>query len=132
MAKKWFYIIKDPFGGPDHKIGITANPRVRVAAYQNAFSSRSHVARFDMVFEGPANHIDKLERALKEQFNMEIESDKAGHSEWVCDTPFEAIVAAVEECIAGNRFHIAKLNAPMPVLYTDLDNILGDQYGTFK
>lgn len=132
MAKKWFYIIKDPFGGPDFKIGITANPRVRLAAYQNAFSARSHVARFDMVWVGTANHIDKLERALKEQFNMEIESDKAGHSEWICEAVFENIVKAVEECIAGNRFHIEKLDVNMPVLYTDLDNILGDQYGSLN
>jgi len=132
MARKWFYIIQDPFGRNDFKIGITANPRVRLAAYQNAMSSNSYVARFTRVWEGSDNHIGKLETYLKNTFNWEIESDKAGHSEWVSNTTIETLVSEVEKTIAGMRFHITALDAPMPVLISDLDTILGDQYGSLK
>jgi hypothetical protein len=130
MARKWFYIIQDPFGGPDFKIGITANPRVRLAAYQNAFSSRSRVARFDRVWEGTADHIGKLEVYLKNTFNWSIEFDKAGHSEWVSDMDMATLEAEVEKTIAGMRFHIKPLAAPMPLLLSELDSVLGDQYGS--
>lgn len=130
MARKWFYIIQDPFGRNDFKIGITANPRVRLAAYQNAMSSRSYVARFTKVWEGPALHIDKLEVYLKNTFNWDIEFDKAGHSEWISDSSLEIIEAEVEKTIAGMRYHIKPLEANMPVLISDLDTILGDQYGS--
>ena len=132
MANKWFYTIQDPFGGPDFKIGVTSNPRVRLAAYQMAFSSRSHIARFDRVWEGTADHIDNLELYLKNTFNWKIEFDKAGHSEWVSDTSLETIVGEVEKTIAGMRFHIKPLDATMPVLITDLDDILDGQYGSLK
>lgn len=132
MARKWFYIIQDPFGGPDFKIGITANPRVRLAAYQNAMSSRSYVARFTRVWEGTADHIDQLEVYLKNTFNWDIEFDKAGHSEWISDTTIERIVEEVEKTIAGMRYHIKPLDAAMPVLISDLDIILKDQFGSLK
>lgn len=132
MARKWFYIIQDPFGRNDFKIGITANPRVRLAAYQNAMSSKSYVARFTRVWEGSDNHIGKLESYLKYTFNWAIESDKAGHSEWISDTTIDAIIAEVEKTITGMRYHIKPLEANMPVLISDLDTVLGDQYGSLK
>jgi len=132
MAKKWFYVIQDPFGRNDFKIGITANPRVRLAAYQNAMSSRSYVARFTRVWEGNGDHIDKLEAYLKNTFNWDIEFDKAGHSEWISDTTLDTIVSEVEKTIAGMRFHIKPLESQMPVLISDLDAILGEQYGSLK
>lgn len=132
MASKWFYVIQDPFGGPDFKIGITANPRVRLSAYQNAFSARSHIARFDRVWVGPADHIDKLERYLKNTFNVQIESDKAGHSEWIIDIEMDTLIAEIERTINGMRYHITTLDAPMPLLNSELDSILGDQYGSLE
>ena len=132
MSRKWFYIIQDPFGRNDFKIGITANPRVRLAAYQNAMSSKSYVARFTRVWEGTENHIGKLEVYLKNTFNWSIEFDKAGHSEWISDSSLETIVEEVEKTIAGMRFHIKPLESQMPVLISDLDVILGEQYGSLQ
>ena len=59
-----------------------------------------------------------------------IEFDKAGHSEWVSDMDMATLEAEVEKTIAGMRFHIKPLAAPMPLLLSELDSVLGDQYGS--
>ncbi len=115
MAKKWLYVFKDPFGTGDVKIGISGNPKSRLGTYQCAYSAKSHRACFDMVWEGPGNQIERLERALKDRYNWNIESDKLGESEWVTDIGFEAVVKAVEDTIQGFRFKIAVLPIAFPV-----------------
>lgn len=112
---KWLYAFKDPMGLDDWKIGISGHPKSRLGTYQNAMSPRSHRARFDCVWVGPVNQIEKLEKYLKEKYNWDIASDKMGESEWIQDITLEQIEAAINEAIDGFKFHIKKLDAKFPV-----------------
>lgn len=120
MAKKWLYAFKDPFGSGDVKIGITSNPKSRLGTYQCAYSSKSHRACFDFVWEGPSEQIDRLETALKNLYHWDIASDKLGESEWVEGKAFEEIVKTINETIKGWRFHIAPLNMEFPITQDDV------------
>lgn len=120
MANKWLYVFKDPFGSGDVKIGITSNPKSRLGTYQNAYSVRSHRACFDFVWAGPASQIDRLERALKDNFHWEIASDTLGESEWVQDVGLEKIIEIVNRMIEGWKFHISTLNQQFPITINEV------------
>lgn len=116
---KWLYAFKDPLGTDDVKIGITGNPKSRLGTYQCAYSAKKHRACFDVVWEGPDKQIEKLEQALKNMYNWNIESDKMGESEWVADIGFDEIVNEVEKTILGWRFKIARLPIEFPITQDD-------------
>lgn len=116
---KWLYAFKDPMGSGDVKIGISGNPKSRLGTYQCAFSAKSHKACFDMAWEGPDEQIERLEKALKNTYNWNIESDKLGESEWVTDVGFDAIINEVEKTIQGWRFKISKLPVQFPITQDD-------------
>jgi hypothetical protein len=109
MTNKIFYIFKDPLGSIDSKIGITGNPGARLGNYQNSYSRKSHVACFDVVYYGPADAINDLEKAVKQRFDWDIERDGRGHSEWVSQT-YTDISSEVDELIKGYRFKVKKLS----------------------
>jgi T5orf172 domain len=117
--RKLFYTFGDPFGSPDSKIGVTSNPEVRLGVYQNSYSKKSHTACFDIVYIGPARAIDNLEKAVKQEFNWEIERDGRGHSEWV-SMDFKQISSIIDEIIDGYRFKIIKI--PSNLLPLTVDN----------
>ncbi len=112
---KWLYAFKCPFGSGDVKIGITGNPKSRLGTYQCAYSAKKHRACFDMVWEGPDEQIERLEKALKNTYNWNIESDKLGESEWVTEVGFDAIIEEVDKTIRGWRFKITRLPVEFPI-----------------
>ena len=127
MAKKWMYAFKDPMGSNDIKIGITKNPRMRLGVYQCAYSAKKHRACFDYVWEGPGNQIESLERALKEKYKWDIESDNLGESEWISDIKLDDLVKVINEEITGWRFHIAPLAYEFPIRQADVEFTIGNE-----
>jgi len=119
MSKKWLYAFKDPLGSGDVKIGITGNPKSRLGTYQCAYSAKRHKACFDMVWEGPEKPIERLESALKNTYNWNIESDTLGESEWVSNVGFEKIVEEIEKTIYGWKFKIEKIPVEFPITQND-------------
>ncbi len=117
---KLFYIFKDPFGSLDSKVGITGNPSVRLGVYQNSYSKKSHSACFDVVYAGPPRVIGNLEKAVKQEFNWDIERDGRGHSEWV-SLPHTDLETSIDEIISGYNFKVQKI--PKKFLPLTVDNL---------
>jgi hypothetical protein len=117
-GKKLLYLFGDPFGADESKIGITGHPAVRFGVYQNSYSRNSHVARFDVVYIGPARAIENLERVIKQEFNWEIERDGRGHSEWISQN-FKAIEPKIDQLIEGYKFKVTKVSKQYLPLTTD-------------
>ena len=123
---KLFYIFKDPMGSADSKIGITGHPSVRLGVYQNSYSRKSHVACFDRVYFGPERAISALEKAVKQEFNWNIERDGRGHSEWISET-YTTIETKIDEIIDGYKFKIQKVPKKyLPLTVDNLDAFLAD------
>jgi hypothetical protein len=118
LNNKLFYIFKDPLGAPDSKVGITGNPEVRLGVYQNSYSRNSHMACFDTVYIGPARAIANLEKAVKQDFDWEIERDGRGHSEWVT-MEHNLIEDKVDKIIDGYKFKVKKVPKKFLPLTTD-------------
>lgn len=118
---KLFYIFKDPLGSTDSKVGITSHPAVRLGVYQNSYSKKSHTACFDVVYIGPARAIANLEKAVKQEFDWDIQMDGRGHSEWVSQT-YSAIESKIDELIDGYKFKIKKIpKKHMPLTVDNLE-----------
>ena len=110
-------------GAKDSKVGITGSPAVRLGVYQNSYSKKSHTACFDVVYVGPARVIANLEKAVKQEFNWDIDRDGRGHSEWVSQT-FNDIEKTVDEIINGYRFKIKKIpKRYLPLTVDNLENV---------
>lgn len=123
-GQKLFYIFKDPMGSLDSKVGITGHPAVRLGVYQNSFSKKSYTACFDVVYVGPARAIGNLEKAVKQEFDWDIQMDGRGHSEWVSQT-CDTIETKIDDLIEGYRFKITKLPKRfMPLTVDNLDKVL--------
>lgn len=128
---KLFYIFKDPLGSLDSKVGITGHPEVRLGVYQNSYSKKSHTACFDVVYIGPARAISNLEKAVKQEFDWDIQMDGRGHSEWVSQT-YTTIEAKIDELIEGYKFKITKIPKKyLPLTVNNLPKFL-DNYGLDK
>lgn len=117
-GKKLFYIFKDPMGSGDSKIGITGHPEVRLGVYQNSYSKKSHTACFDVVYIGPARAVANLEKAVKQEFQWDIQLDGRGHSEWVTMT-YRDIEDKVDEIIDGHKFKVIRVSKQYLPLHTD-------------
>jgi hypothetical protein len=127
MMKKWLYLFKDPMGSGDVKVGITKNPRMRLGVYQCSYSAKKHRACFDYVWEGPAKQIETLERALKEKYKWDIESDNLGESEWIGDVDLKNLIDVINKEIVGWRFHIAPLAYEFPIRQSDVEFTIGNE-----
>ena len=119
-GQKLFYIFKDPMGAGDSKVGITGSPEVRLGVYQNSYSRKSHVACFDVVYIGPARVIGNLEKAVKQEFDWDIERDGRGHSEWISQT-YSTLEKAIDGIIDGYKFKVVKV--PKKYLPLTVDNM---------
>jgi hypothetical protein len=106
-------------GSLDSKVGITGNPTVRLGVYQNSYSKRSHTACFDVVYIGPARAIANLEKAVKQELDLDIERDGRGHSEWV-SMEAKVIETKIDEIIDGYKFKVTKV--PKKYLPLNVDN----------
>ena len=95
-------------GSKDCKIGITSNPIVRLGVYQNSYSRKSHIARFDLVYIGSNRIISNLEKAVKNEFSWDIELDGRGHSEWI-SKPYEMLESQIDKIINGYNFKVKKV-----------------------
>jgi len=123
-SQKLLYIFKDPLGSDDSKVGITGHPAVRLGVYQNSYSRRSHVACFDVVYIGPARAIQNLEKAVKQQFDWDIEMDGRGHSEWVSQH-YTDIEKEIDKIIDGFKFKVIKVSKDyLPLTADNLDRFL--------
>jgi hypothetical protein len=130
-GQKLFYIFKDPMGSADSKVGITGSPAVRLGVYQNSYSKKSHTACFDVAYIGPARVIGNLERAVKQEFNWDIDRDGRGHSEWVSQT-YSSLEAAVDKIIDGYKFKVTKVPKRFLPLTADNLNALLEHYAVSK
>ena len=119
-GQKLFYIFKDPMGAKDSKVGITGSPAVRLGVYQNSYSKNSHTACFDVVYIGPARVIGNLEKAVKQEFNWDIDRDGRGHSEWISQT-HTTLETAIDSIIDGYKFKVVKV--PKKFLPLTVDNL---------
>ena len=106
---KIVYIMKDPFGRPDLKIGKTGDPEARLGNYQNSFSSKSHIAQFNYAWHGDNMAVDNLEKAIKQTHHWDIELDGRGHSEWIYDKSLEEMINSIEEIIKDYKFKVQKV-----------------------
>lgn len=123
-GQKLFYIFKDPMGASDSKIGITGNPIVRLGVYQNSYSKKSHTSCFDIVYIGPARAITNLEKAVKQEFQWEIELDGRGHSEWV-GLDYKSIEKKIDDLINGYKFKVIKVSKKhLPLTVDNYENFL--------
>jgi hypothetical protein len=125
---KLFYIFDDPLGAKDAKIGITGHPAVRLGVYQNSYSRNSHVACFNVAYIGPAKAIASLEKAVKQQFNWDIERDGRGASEWISGQDSAEIEIKIDSIIDGYKFKIEKISNDFLPLTVDLLDDLKEQY----
>jgi hypothetical protein len=113
-------------GSVDSKVGITGNPEVRLGVYQNSYSKKSHTACFDVVYIGPARVIGTLEKAVKQEFNWDIDRDGRGHSEWVSQT-YTTIESRVDDLIKGYKFKAVKVPKKyLPLTVDNLEKFLED------
>lgn len=119
-GQKLFYIFKDPMGAKDSKVGITGSPAVRLGVYQNSYSKNSHTACFDVVYIGPARVIGNLEKAVKQEFNWDIDRDGRGHSEWISHA-HTTLETAIDIIIDGYKFKVVKV--PKKFLPLTVDNL---------
>jgi len=119
-GQKLFYIFKDPMGAQDSKVGITGSPAVRLGVYQNSYSRNSHVACFDVVYIEPGRVIGNLEKAVKQEFNWDIDRDGRGHSEWISQSHTD-LETAIDSIIEGYRFKVTKV--PKQFLPLTADNL---------
>lgn len=117
--------MKDPFGNPDLKIGKTGDPESRLGNYQNAFSSRSHVACFNRVWTGDNMAIDNLEKAIKQIHHWDIELDGRGHSEWIYNKSLEEMEESIEQIIQDYKFKVKRISDDyLPLSRLNLDIFL--------
>jgi hypothetical protein len=125
-GQKLFYIFKDPMGSKDSKPGITGSPAVRLGVYQNSYSRKSHTACFDIAYIGPGRVIGKLEDAILQEFNWDIDRDGRGQSEWISQT-HTTLEAAVDQIIDGYKFKVTKVPKKyLPLTVDNLDRFLAD------
>ncbi len=108
-GNKLFYAFGCPMGAPDSKIGITGHPEVRLGVYQNSYSRNSHTACFNIAYIGEARAVNHLEKAVKKQFNWDIERDGRGHSEWISNQTVLDIESKIDELIDGYKFKVKKV-----------------------
>lgn len=115
------YIFQDPLGSNDSKAGKTSHPDVRLGVYQNSYSARSHLAQFDYAFYGSKKAIDNLEKAIKTDFDWDIEQDGRGFSEWIGHHTSAQVLEKVEDIIEGYRSKVKKI--PEEFLPLNINNL---------
>lgn len=120
MDFKLLYAFRDPMGAEESKLGVTGHAAVRLGVYQNSYSKKSHTACFDVVYYGPPNAIDRLEREAKKAFDWQIERDGRGASEWVSEN-YKVIEEKLDKMIEDYKFKIVKL--PKRFLPLTVDNL---------
>lgn len=124
---KLFYLFGCPMGAKDSKAGITGHPEVRLGVYQNSYSRNSHVACFDVVYFGLGRSIGLLEKAVKDRFNVDIERDGRGHSEWISGYTSAMLETAVDEIINSYKFKIQKVSTDfLPLSMDNMQDFLDE------
>ena len=113
---KFLYLMKDPLGSGDCKIGITGMTRAmdRLGVYQNSYSARSHYATFNHLWYGKSNPISKLESVLKDTFGYAIMLEGRGYSEWIAE-PEDVILNKIAETIEDYHFHVYEIGQDINV-----------------
>jgi len=113
---KFLYLMKDPLGSGDCKIGITGVDRAidRLGVYQNSYSARSHYATFNHLWYGKSNPISKLESVLKDTFGYAIMLEGRGYSEWIAE-PEDVILNKIAETIEDYHFHVYEIGQDINV-----------------
>lgn len=104
---KFLYLMRDPLGSGDCKIGITGfeSAKTRLGVYQNSYSANSHMATFNHLWYGKSNPVMRLESILKDTFGYAIMLEGMGFSEWIAE-PESVIISKIEETIGDYHFHV--------------------------
>lgn len=116
---KLLYLMRDPFGSGDCKIGITGfkSAKVRLGTYQNSYSANSHLATFNRVWYGEDTAVSGLEKTLKNKLGYAIQYEGRGFSEWVAEQE-ETIVARIDETIKGYGYKVYPVATDGETVYT--------------
>jgi hypothetical protein len=101
------------------KQGITSHPAVRQGVYQNSVSRDNHLVQFDTVYIGSQRAISNLEKAVKRQFDWQIERDGRGYSEWISGLDVADIESALDKIIDGYKFKVEKVDSKFLPLTTE-------------
>jgi len=122
---KFLYLMKDPLGSGDCKIGITGfdHAKTRLGVYQNSYSANSNIATFNHLWYGKPNPISKLESVLKDTFGYAIMLEGRGFSEWIAE-PEEVILSKIKETIDDYHFHVYKIGQEINV--HNIENIINE------
>jgi len=117
---KFLYLMRNPFGHSSrNKIGITGfkSARDRLGTYQSSYPVEDYIARFDHLWYGENNPIEKLEHTLKNQFGYAIQYEHKGATEWVYDEE-SVILNQINDTIAGYNYHVYKIDTDGETMYT--------------
>jgi hypothetical protein len=123
---KFMYLMRDPFGSGDCKIGITGfkSAKIRLGTYQNSYSARSHLATFNKLWYGEDGPIRELEKTLKNQFGYAIQFEGRGFSEWVAEDE-TVILDRINQTIDGYHYHVKPVDTEGETLYT-IQELIGN------
>ena len=129
MTKKVLYAFNCPFSKYTSrlavKVGITGNADVRLGVYQNSFSKDNHTACFDIVYIGPDNAVDNLERAIKRIYDWNIDRTGRGHSEWISGITANDVAVSIDKLIAEDGYLLTKVNLKfLPLTIDNLEEFL--------
>ena len=122
---KFLYLMKDPLGSGDCKVGITGfdHAKTRLGVYQNSYSANSHIATFNHLWYGKPNPISKLESVLKNTFGYAIMLEGRGYSEWIAE-PEDIILNKIAETIEDYHFHVYKIGQEINV--HNIENVINE------
>jgi len=117
---KFLYLMKDPLGSGDCKIGITGfdHAKTRLGVYQNSYSANSNIATFNHLWYGKPNPISKLESVLKDTFGYAIMLEGRGFSEWITE-PEDVILSKIKETIEDYHFHVYEADTDINIYSID-------------
>ena len=117
------YLMPEPFGDPDCKVGITRLEvsQIRAGTYQQALGPRKYM-EWRYAWIGKENAIKELEAEVKKDFRKDILYEGRGYSEWICEHDADDMRKAVIDIIDGLRAKVIPVDqAFLPITVNNLE-----------
>lgn len=117
------YLMPDPFGFPDCKIGITRLEvsQIRAGTYQQRIGLR-RLSEWSYAWIGKENAIKELEAEVKKDFRKHIVKEGRGYSEWISEHDVDTMRKEVIEIIDGLRSKVIPVDqAFLPITVNNLE-----------
>ena len=117
------YLMPEPFGAPDCKVGITRLEvsQIRAGTYQQALGPRKYM-EWRYAWIGKENAIKELEAEVKKDFRKDILYEGRGYSEWICEHDADNMRKAVIGIIDGLRAKVIPVDhAFLPITVNNLE-----------